>query len=164
MGYSTLRDLQRATEPELVDRFGARQGKWLHERAFLHDDSPLVTERVAKSRSVETTFDTDVSDHNELEEVLIVQATRLAEELAGRGISGRTIGIKVRLDDWTNVTRARTVERHVNDAETIKAVALELLRAYSPPRPVRLIGVRVAGFEVESEAGEPERPQLALPV
>jgi DNA polymerase-4 len=163
-GLRTLADLQRCPENELVARFGERQGRWLHQRAFLRDDSPLVTSRVAKSRSVETTFDTDIADHSELEEVLVAQATRLAEELGSRGISGKTIGIKVRLDDWTNVTRARTVERHVNDVETIKAVALELFRAYSPARPVRLIGVRVAGFEQDAEKPAADRSQLALPV
>jgi DNA polymerase-4 len=70
----------------------------------------------------------------------------------------------VRLDDWTNVTRARTVERHVNDVDTIRAVALELFREYAPARPVRLIGVRVAGFAFEGETAAVERPQLALPI
>lgn len=164
VGYATLRDLQGAAEVDLVAKFGERQGRWLHQRAFLHDDSPLVTQRVAKSRSVETTFDTDIVDHTELEEVLTAQAARLAEELSSRGISGKTIGIKVRLDDWTNVTRARTIERHVNDAETITDIALELFRAYAPPRPVRLIGVRVAGFQAQAEAREGDLTQLALPV
>jgi DNA polymerase-4 len=163
-GFGTLGDLQKAAEPDLIELFGERQGRWLHQRAFLHDDSQLVTRRVAKSRSAETTFDTDVDDHAELEQVLDAQATRLAEELEQRGVAGRTIGIKVRLDDWTNVTRARTLERHVNDAATITAVALELFRAYSPPRPVRLIGVRVAGFEAEREATTDDLSQLALPM
>lgn len=163
-GFSTLRDLQRVEESDLVERFGERQGRWLHQRAFLHDDSPLTTERVAKSRSAETTFDVDIDDHSELEQVLSAQATRLAQELSGRGIGGRTIGIKVRLDDWTNVTRARTLERHVNDAETIREVALELLRTYAPPRPVRLIGVRVAGFETDADPEQTDRSQLSLPV
>ena len=80
---------------------------------------------------------------------------------------GRTIGIKVRLDDWTNVTRARSLDAAVNDAETIVAVALELLRAYAPPRPVRLLGVRVAGFEEREPSpaeDKPARDQLTMPL
>ena len=91
----------------------------------------------------------------------------LCEGLGRRGRRGRTIAIKVRLDDWTTVTRARTVEAPTNEPATVIEVAVELLRAYAPPRPVRLLGVRLAGFEdVEPEprrAGRPRGP-LALEV
>ena len=73
-------------------------------------------------------------------------AEELCRRLRTRELEGRTIGIKVRLDDWTNVTRSHTVERPTNDPAVVAPVALDLLRAYSPPRPVRLLGVRVAGF------------------
>jgi DNA polymerase-4 len=72
----------------------------------------------------------------------------------------------VRLDDWTTVTRARTIARFTDDSETIALISLELLRAYAPVRPVRLLGVRVACFEDELPApAVPAGPvQLALPV
>ena len=63
------------------------------------------------------------------------------------------MAIKVRLDDWTTVTRASTLPVAVNDTETITRVAIELLRAYAPPRPVRLLGVRMAAFTDEADAG-----------
>jgi DNA polymerase-4 len=169
MGYATLGALQDAPVAELQERFGERYGHDLHRRAHLHDESPVVTERVAKSRSNETTFDTDIEDHAELEKILRRQARELAEGLQRKGARGRTIRIKVRLDDWTTVTRARTVDAFVDDQATITEVALELFRAYAPPRPVRLLGVGVAGFEDEvREAGPVERPvppgQLVLPL
>ena len=52
----------------------------------------------------------------------------------------------MRLDDWTNVTRSHSVEEPTNDPEVVVPIALELLRAYDPPRPVRLLGVRLASF------------------
>jgi DNA polymerase-4 len=158
MGYATLGALQDAPVQELQERFGERYGIDLHRRAHLHDDSPVVTSRVAKSRSVETTFDTDVADHNELEKVLRQQSKRLAEGLQRKETRGRTIAIKVRLDDWTTVTRARSIDSYINDEATIIEVALELFRDYSPPRPVRLLGVRVAGFE-----GVDDEPAEAVP-
>src|SRR3954447_10329901 len=147
MGYPTLGDLQRAPVEELQERFGERYGLDLHRRAHLHDDSPVETSRVAKSRSNETTFDTDIDDLAQLEVVLRNLVKGLAEGLQRKGTRGRTIAIKVRLDDWTTVTRARSIESYVDDETTITTIALELLRAYDPPRPVRLLGVRVAGFE-----------------
>ena len=94
---------------------------------------------------------------------LIVDLARsLCEHLAKKELEGRTIGIKVRLDDWTTVTRARTLDHPTNELVLVRDVALELLRAYDPPRPVRLLGVRVAGFEEKGPAAPTD--QLALPV
>ncbi len=69
----------------------------------------------------------------------------------------------MRLDDWTNVTRSHTVEEPTSDPAVVGPVALDLLRAYDPPRPVRLLGVRVASFEAEQEDDhQAEEPQLQL--
>jgi DNA polymerase IV len=169
-GIETIGALQRLSEADLAARFGARHGRELHRRAWFHDDSPVETERVLKSRSNEVTFDEDVASPAELETVLRRLARELCEGLAARGKRGRTIGIKVRLDDWTNVTRARTIEAATCDVELVTEIAVELLRAYAPPRPVRLLGVRMASFAREGETAA-RRPapaaaagQLALPL
>ncbi len=155
-GVKTIGQLQRCTVPGLIERFGETHGRALHDRAHFRSDSPVSTERIAKSRSVETTFDYDVSDRARLEEVIAGQSERLAGELQKRDARGRTIGIKVRTDDFATFTRVRSVKAFTNDAEAIRGVALELLRENLPDRPVRLLGVRVAGFEdeVPAPAGE----------
>jgi DNA polymerase IV len=166
IGLTTIGALQRADEEALAARFGARWGRDLRARAHFHGSDVVEAESgPAKSRSNETTFDTDVAELAELERVLARLAGQLCEGLQRKQARGRTIAIKVRLDDWTTVTRARTLPGAVNDAETVTGVAIELLRAYDPPRPVRLLGVRVAAFEDEERAGAqpPARsPQLAL--
>jgi DNA polymerase-4 len=166
MGYTTIGELQLARADELAARFGANHGRDLHARAYFHGPTRVDAEPgAAKSRSQETTFDHDIADHAELEAVLVRLADKLAEQLVAKDVRGRTIAIKVRLDDWTTVTRARTIPHATNDAATIRGVALELLRAYAPPRPVRLLGVRVAAFDDEvAAAPEPPPGQLALPL
>ena len=165
MGIATIGDLQGFEEGALVERFGERMGAYLKSRAWFFDDSPVQAVGAAKSRSNETTFPEDIADHAELERVLAQQAESLCEHLQKRGVAGRTIGIKVRLDDWTTVTRAKSVAERTNDVAVVRPIVLELFRAYSPPRPVRLLGVRVAAFEERGQAGKRERPtQLALPV
>jgi DNA polymerase IV len=165
LGLNTVGDLQAADSDELVARFGKRMGSWLKECAFFHDSSPVQARAAAKSLSSETTFDEDVDDLAALEETLRRLAADVCGGLQRRNMRGRTIGIKVRLDDWTNATRARTIEAFTNDQDAITTIALELLRAYAPPRPVRLLGVRVASFEDEVPA-RPSAPttQLALEV
>jgi DNA polymerase-4 len=169
LGVRTLGQLQQADEAKLATRFGTNGARFLRARALFEDDSPVETEQVAaKSYSTERTFDEDIPELAQLESVLREMARELCEGLQRRGRRGRTIAIKVRLDDWTTVTRARTVEAPTHDVALVIETALELLRAYGPPRPVRLLGVRVAGFEdVEPEARRaPPAPagQLALPL
>ncbi len=168
MGIETLAVLQCTPEALLAERFGPRHGRELLARAHFHDDSPVSTDRVLKSRSNEVTFDEDIASLGELEEVLRRLARELCEGLQARGKRGRTIGIKVRLDDWTNVTRAKTIDAPTHDTDVVTQVALDLLRAYAPPRPVRLLGVRLASFEGDEPAVAAQRTppvdQLALPL
>ena len=165
-GVRTIGTLQRCTVPGLIERFGERQGRYLHELAHFRHDSPVTTDRVAKSRSVEATFDRDVDDLAEMERILREQARRLAGTLAERGIRGRNVAIKVRYDDFSTLTRARTIDEPTNEAEVIARVAAELLRENRPERPVRLLGVRMASFEDEARAASPRPggPQTSLAV
>jgi DNA polymerase-4 len=169
LGIRTLGHLQQADEARLATRFGTNTARFLKARAMFEDDSEVHTEPVAaKSYSTERTFDTDVEELERLETFLREMSRELCEGLQRRGRRGRTIAIKVRLDDWTTVTRARTVDGPTYDTALVTDTALDLLRAYAPPRPVRLLGVRVAGFEdVEPDARRaPPAPagQLALPL
>lgn len=161
-GVETLGQLQRCTVPGLIERFGENHGRALHDRAHFRSDAPVSTHRAAKSRSVESTFDTDVSDLGRMEEIVAEQARRLARQLDERGLAGRTIGIKVRHDDFSTFTRVRTVAEATNEAEPIAQVALALLRENAPGRPVRLLGVRVAGFVEPGAEGADEGEALNL--
>ena len=162
-GVTTIGQLQRCTIPGLVERFGETHGRALHDRAHVRSEAPVTTERIAKSRSVETTFDYDVTDRERLEEVIAGQSERLAAELAKRKTAGRTIGIKVRTDDFSTFTRVRSIKTFTRDPETIRGVALELLRENLPERPVRLLGVRVASFADEAPAPPEGAPNLLDP-
>ncbi len=166
MGIRSLAEL-RAHDPVVLERaFGPRMGRWLPARARFEDETPISVVREIRSQSAETTFDVDVADQEEMAGHVASLARELCRRLRARDLEGRTIGIKVRLDDWTNVTRAHTVEAPTNDPAVVAPVALDLLRAYAPPRPVRLLGVRVAGFSGDDAATEPapEEAQLQLTV
>jgi DNA polymerase-4 len=162
LGIATLAQLARADEELLAATFGGRQGPWLRSRAAFHGSDVVEPVREAVSESRERTFDVDIADHAELEAVLVRLSEQLCDGLQRHERAGRTIAIKVRLDDWTTVTRARTIAVPVNDVTTVAGVALELLREYAPPRPVRLLGVRVASFASDEDRA-PDN-QLALPL
>jgi DNA polymerase IV len=162
LGAHTVGDLQRLDEALLTEHFGDNWGPFIKARAWFHDDTPVAAPGPAKSRSNETTFPSDVADHGQLEETLTRLTTELCAQLQRKDVAGRNIAIKVRLDDWTTVTRARTIAQRTNDAAVVLPVVIDLFRAYAPARPVRLLGVRLAAFEEPERA--PRAPQLALEV
>jgi DNA polymerase-4 len=160
-GLDTLGKLAAASSEELAGRFGPRLGAELQRRAQFEDHAPVTEERKVVSESRETTFERDIADLPTLEESLERLVLKLCQALARQGRRGRTVGIKVRLDDFSTHTRARTLYEPVAAPEQVGAVALDLLRRFAPPRPVRLIGVRVAGLQ-EDGAGQAEQLSLAL--
>ncbi len=162
LSVRTIDQLARCESGWLAEHFGPRQGPWLLALSHFDASDEIETDRERVSESRETTFDVDIADAGEMEERLRGLATDLADGLARSGRGGRTVRIKVRLDDWTTVTRARTLPEEVAGADVISKVAVELLRQYGPPRPVRLLGVGVTGFATERQAGD--RRQLELPV
>lgn len=159
LGLTTLGAIAGAPERVLMEQFGPNLGVELGRRARFEHDGVVGAARKVVSESRERTFDHDVHDPTIMREVLRTMADELCASLAARKRAGRTIGIKVRLDDFTTVTRAHTIERPTNDVERVTAVALTLLADYAPPRPVRLLGVRVAGLTGETaDAADPARP------
>ena len=160
-GIDTLAQLAAAPLETLTERFGARLGADLRRRARFEDDSPVSEQRKVVSESRELTFDHDIADPTRLESILDDLVARLCDALTGQRRGGRTIGIKVRLDDFSTHTRARTLPEPVSSADRVGPVARELLRRFAPGRPVRLLGVRVAGLEPTAGVGE---EQLSLAV
>ncbi|HEV3095407.1 MAG TPA: DNA polymerase IV [Solirubrobacteraceae bacterium] len=168
MGLRTLGELARAPETLLVERFGPNHGRDLLRRARFEHDGRVSEERKVVSESRERTFDYDVHAAAALREALAHMSEELCESLRRHDHHGRTIGIKVRLDDFSTVTRARTLPQPTCDAERVTRVALALLAEYAPPRPVRLLGVRVAGLvrrdSATGERSDESTDQLALPM
>jgi DNA polymerase-4 len=169
MGLTTLRAVGDAPERLLTERFGPNLGRDISRRARFEHDGDVSGARKVISESRERTFDYDVQDVTRLREALAQMADELCKSLSTHDTHGRTIGIKVRLDDFSTITRARTLVAPTCEAEQVTRVALTLLEEYAPRRPVRLLGVRVAGL---MPRGVPARAldrddaeaQLALPM
>ena len=123
LGIDTLGELAAADLQWLVQHFGASYGAWLHAAAHGRDDRPVVTHSEPKSISRETTFERDLHprhDRQELGEIFTRLCVRLAEDLARKGYVGRTVGVKLRYDDFRTVTRDVTLEQPVGEAVAIR--------------------------------------------
>ncbi len=163
LGINTVGELAQADAAMLVERFGRSYGAWLHEVAHGIDERPVVTSFEPKSISRETTFERDLHprhDRAELTPILTALCERLAEDLKRKGYVSRTIGIKLRYDDFRRITRDLTIEVPTDDAAAIRRAAGECLRRVPLDQRLRLIGVRAGALTV---AGEWQAPGEASP-
>ena len=148
-GIHTIGELAARERDWLVQHFGKSTGAWLHDAAWGRDERPVVTESEPVSLSRETTFERDlhaVHDRAELGRIFTDLCQRVAADLQRKGYAGRTIGIKLRYDDFRSVTRDQTVAEPTHDAATIRRVAGLCLKRVPLDRRLRLLGVRVGGL------------------
>ncbi|WP_460834219.1 DNA polymerase IV [Nocardioides hungaricus] len=173
VGIHTVAELETAGEEELVRLLGRANGTWLFHLARAEDDRPVVPEREAKSVSAEGTYDTDLTDRLLMESLLTRQANDVAGRLAKHGLSGRTISIKVRLHDFTTLSRSTTLGSPTDSAAVIARLARALLADLDTSGGVRLLGVGVSGLAdwvqedlfgdaTEDEESEP-LPEVEVP-
>ena len=155
LGIRSIGDLAAASPQSLLDEFGKSYGAWMHEAAHGRDERAVVTYSEPKSISRETTFERDlhaVRDRSTLGAIFTELCVELAGDLARKGYAGKTIGIKLRYDDFRCVTRAQTLEYHTADAAVIRRTAGLCLKRAPLTRRLRLLGVRVGGLLPQAAA------------
>ena len=160
-GIETVGQLADADELSLGRAFGANQGRGLRARANGVGSTTLNEDTARKSESRETTFPEDVTDRQVLHDTVERLARTLCEGLASRKRRGRTVTLKIRLQPFKTYTRSRTLPSHTCDPDQVVATARELLDRFDPQRPVRLVGVGLAGL-AEDEAPQHQPGQLAV--
>jgi DNA polymerase-4 len=158
LGIATIGDLARADPAWLIEHFGASRGAWMHEAANGRDERPVVTFSEPVTISRETTFERDLHARRD-REALSAIFTELCEDLAGdlrrKGYVGRTIGLKLRYDNFKTLTRDRTIAEPTQDARAIRRAASECLKRVPLERRIRLLGVRISGLCRPEEAAAP---------
>ena len=145
----TIGDLAQQSMTQLQMHFGRSYGEWLHHAAHGVDDRPVVTYSEPKSISRETTFERDLHarlDKDKLSEIFTALCQRVAQDLVRKAYLGKTIGIKLRYDDFRTVTRDLTLTEATDDPAVIRRAAGECLKRVPLERRLRLLGVRVGGL------------------
>ena len=160
LGIETIEQLAQADPAVLQVHFGLTYARWLTEVAQGLDDRPVVTQRQPKSVSRETTFERDlhvVRDREILSKTFRRLCEQVAQDLARKQCLGRTIGVKLRFDDFRTVTRDLTLSHDTADANEIHAAARQCLKRVNFDARLRLLGVRVGTLVDESH-------RVALPL
>ena len=149
LGIRTIGELANAGAQLLVRHFGKSYGTWMHEAANGRDERPVVSHSEPKSLSRETTFENDlhpVRDREPLSRIFTDLCSKLSDDLRKRGYVGRTIGLKLRYDNFKTITRDCTIDEPTSDATTIRRAAGECLKRVPLDRRLRLLGVRIGAL------------------
>ena len=163
-GIDTIGQLASQPLDWFQRRFGQRAAD-VRARALGIDRGAVHTERATKSVSAETTFDTDLTDEDQLYPVLARLAARVAGSLEAKELRGKTVTVKARLADFTTFTRQMTLAAPTNSDAAILETAWRLFsKELSPERSFRLLGVGVSGFLSASLGADAEPEQFQLPL
>jgi len=145
-GATTIADIRAMDDAELVAVLGNSAGRALARLAVADDNRGLSTDRAAKSVSVEDTYDRDITDPGILGRRLEELAARVCARLRDAGLSGRTVTTKVRLYDFTTLSRSTTLTDPTDDLRVLAPAARRLLADVDTSGGVRLLGVAVSGL------------------
>jgi DNA polymerase-4 len=157
-GLHTVGDIAAAEPQWLIATFGNSYGAWLHAASHGLDDRPVTVFSEPKSISRETTFERDlhaVRDRSELGDIFTRLCEQLAADLDRKGYASRTIGIKLRFDDFRIVTRDLSLPAHTMDPRSIRRAAGECLKRVDLSRRLRLLGVRAGALAARDDLVAP---------
>lgn len=150
MGIFTGADLREFPESRLVETFG-KAGHVFHDFARGIDERAVITSRERKSVGCEQTFVEDIYAQSAVIIELYHVVIELLERIAKSGFEGRTLTLKVKFSDFTQITRSISQPKILKKKSDILPLAKQLLRLveYSSDRPIRLLGLSVSKTSTE---------------
>ena len=149
LGIHTIDELAALDRAFLITHFGKATGAWMHEAAWGRDERPVVTHSEPVSMSRETTFERDlhaVHDKAALGAIFTELCRKLGDDLTAKGYAAKTIGIKLRYDDFKIATRDQTGEAFTADGSAIRQLAGQCLKRVPLDKKLRLLGVRASSL------------------
>ncbi len=153
LGIHFGNDLKRVGEAFLTAHFG-KTGHIFYMNACALDDREVAPIRIPKSVGSETTFLQDIGDRERLGKEMEAVAEEVWRRVTETGFAGRTVTLKIKYEEFTQITRSKTLTGFVNEFNVFWETALELLRIVDlSSRKVRLVGLSV------SNTGYMEQPK-----
>lgn len=145
----TIGDLAQA-DPAMLVKILGKHAQDMYNRANGRDDRPVESDTEAKSIGRETTFAKDLTDHYQLETVLMQLTDDVCRRLRRHHVKGRTVTLKWRLADFSTFTRAVTMKQHRSDFDSVWHEVKALFKKHHSTQPLRLIGVTVSQLMPEA--------------
>jgi DNA polymerase-4 len=148
LGLRTVGDIAHTPVATLQRELGQAVGTHLHTLAWGQDDRQVTPDTADKSVGSEETFATDIDDPELIRRELLRLSGRTARSLRAGGWVARTVVVKLRLANFTTITRSRTLPEPTDVARKIYATACDLYAAagFDARARLRLVGVRATGL------------------
>ena len=154
LGVTSIGDLASSHPSKLTDIFG-KYGTRIWQIANGIDEEEVITTYSIKSISSETTFDEDLADKQKILEAFQSLIDDVHARVISQNMLFRTVGIKVRLEDFTTFTRMRTHVRRTNEKVVMEEFIRTLFGEFEGSRKkIRLVGVRVSNLRGADTAQE----------
>jgi DNA polymerase-4 len=150
-GIRTIADLQRLNAQELGQSFGD-DGLKLMQLARGEDSRPVEPNADNKSVSAETTFNTDLSDLETLNQTLLELSEKVAVRLRKSELAGTSVTLKLKTPDFKLITRSKSLPAPTQLAQRIASAGREMLAKASGGKRYRLIGIGVSDLSPASGA------------
>ncbi len=161
LGLKTIGDVA-ACPPSVLERALGSHGAGLSQLASGRDGREVVADLVAKSVGAEETFQTDLVEETAKLGALLKLSDRVASRLRGRGISGKTVSLKVRLSTFETFSRSKTLKQEIDGATAIYGLARELLESFLEGKPPSRRRIRLLGVSVTSLSQWPATEQIVF--
>ncbi|MEJ2053449.1 MAG: DNA polymerase IV [Calditrichaceae bacterium] len=146
MGINTIGDLFQYPKEILEKKLG-KIGDHFYNLAHGIDPRRVSTDELVKSVSNEHTFDTDVLNPDKLYRTLLQLSEKVGYRLRKKGLKGRTVHLKLRYENFSTITRNKTLDSVIDSTQILFSVIKELFeKNYQSGRKVRLLGVGISGF------------------
>jgi DNA polymerase-4 len=139
LGIHTIGDLGARDPGWLEDRVSGARGLWELSQGM--DPRPVIPDRAAKSIGSEDTFEEDLAGKETLQPFIHAQALRVGRRMRHARTRARVVQLKIKLSDFTLVTRRTTLAEPTDDGQALYRAAVELLARYDLRKRVRLTGV-----------------------
>ena len=153
LGLRTIGDIAHTPLATLQRELGVAHGSHLAALARGQDERSVVPHVAEKSIGAEETFAADIDDPELIRRELLRLSERTARGLRSSGCVARTVVVKLRLANFTTMTRSRTLTEPTDVARTIHETACALYEAAGLDRArLRLVGVRATGLVPASSA------------
>ena len=144
LNIHTFRDLRR-TPVEVLERKFGKYGIKMHELAMGIDERQVVTSHDIKSIGHEETFSVDIIDPESAKRELLSSANRVARRMRRKSMEGKTVTLKVKYNDFAQITRSATLQKYTNDSSEIYSTIRNLLvKTAVGKKPVRLLGISLS--------------------
>lgn len=154
-GIRTIGQLQTMEEGDLMRRYGT-MGQRLFRLSRGMDERRVEPDEEARSISAETTFDDDITAHDDLVPVLRQLSEKVADRLKAKEVAGRTVVLKLKTGDFRLRTRNRRLEDPTQLADRIFRTGLMLLEKETGTDAFRLIGIGVSDLTDPALADPPD--------